>query len=260
MSADRIRRAAALGMAAAVAASAACGSLTGPSATDESWAEYEAPHFLLHVRPGSFGSQHVATFAEVLEDQREVSLARLEAQLDERLYGFFYEPGQGGLRSLREGVAYPLNGTFTLVAAPPLDGNLLVLMSHEANHVIVEQVLGRPGTSFVNEGLASALLSERYHQLGPGFLHAWVAAAGELPPPSRLVDDDEWNRARQDEKYNVSASFLAYLLDAHGPAPFKQVYGASSKAFAAAFQTAYGMSLTEVEQRWREYVGGGPAR
>ena len=72
------------------------------------------------------------------------------------------------------------------------------------------------------------------------------------------MDDDEWDRVGHDEKYNVSASFLAYLLDAHGPAPFKQVYGASSRAFAAAFQA--GMSLTEMEQRWREYVGGGPAR
>lgn len=239
-----------------VAASAGCGSLTGPSATDDAWVVHDSPHFVLHVRPGSFGSQHAATFAEVLEEQREVSLTRLGAALDAQLYGFFYEPGQGGLRSLRAGVAYPLNRTFTLVAAPPLDGNLYVLMSHEANHVIVEQVLGRPGTSFVNEGLASALLSERFHQLGPVFLHAWVAARSDLPPLSRLIDDDEWSRMGHDEKYNSSASFLAYLLDVFGPEPLKEIYGASSKDFPDRFQRAYGIGLTEMEQRWKAFVRG----
>ncbi len=57
------------------------------------------------------------------------------------------------------------------VCVPPLDPNLFGLLAHEANHVIVQNALGRPGTYFVNEGLASAVLSERFGAL-PESLYA----------------------------------------------------------------------------------------
>jgi hypothetical protein len=250
-----------LGLAALIAlagplGSAGCARLTGPSSIDDQWVLHESPHFLLHARPESFASQHAPYFADVLEDQLAVSLAVLDARYDGRLFGFFFGPGDGGLAGgrIREGVAFPLNGAFKLAVAPPLDDDVLVLMAHEANHVIAEHVLGRPGTSFVNEGLASALLSERYHQLGPTFLHAWAAAAESLPPLSRLVDDDAWDGIDQRTKYNASASFLAYLLETHGAVPFRQLWGVPSDRFEDRFREVYGQSLTASESAWQAFV------
>jgi len=237
-------------------AAAACSSLTGPSPVDDRWRVHQTAHFLLYVRPDSFASQNVEVFGTVLEDQYAVSVTRLQAQFERRIFGFFFEPGEGGLAGgpTREGVAYPLTDAFKVVTAAPLDGNVYALMSHEANHVIAGQILGRPGTSFANEGLASALLSERYHELGSTFVHAWTADAGNLPPLSRLVDDEMWAQIDDVTKYNASASFIAYLLDTFGAGPFKQLWGASSGQFAGRLEEVYGVTLDQAQANWREYA------
>jgi hypothetical protein len=246
-----------LALAGAVALTTGCNRLTGPSPVDARWDVYETQHFLLHVRPGSFANQNVDRFGVVLEDQYTVSVARLEGVLERKLFGFLYNPGEGGLAGgdNREGVAYPLTDAFKVGVAPPLESNFAV-MAHEANHVIAEQILGRPGTSFVNEGLASALLSERYHQFGPTFAHAWVASRSDLPALSQLVDDEAWSGFDHDIAYNSSASFVAYLLDVHGPARFRRLWRASSGAFASQFGEVYGLTLAEAEVRWKAYARG----
>ena len=58
---------------------------------------------------------------------------------------------------------------------PPVDATLFVLLSHEMNHVIQQNGIGRPGTSFMGEGLPSAVLSERYHSFGKTYLYSWTA-------------------------------------------------------------------------------------
>lgn len=243
--------------AAAMLAAAGCARFTGPSPVDGNWHTIETAHFTLHVRPGSFAEQHAAVFGEVLEDQLAVSVARLGAAYESRLLGFFYSfPGEGGLENQREGVAYPLTQSFKLVASPPLDGNLFVLMSHEANHVIARHLLGRPGTSFINEGLASALLSERHHALGPSFLHRWSAQTAGLPSIRDLADDDQWTGLDYQRKYNGSASFVAFLLETRGIEPFRHIYGASSGQFADRFREAYGLDLQEAETAWKAFIAG----
>ena len=238
------------------AASAGCTSLAGPSPIDDRWVIHETTHFVIHVRPDAFASADVATFGSVLEDQYATSLTRLEARLEMRLFGFLFRPGEGGLRGggVREGVAYPLTDSFKIGVAPPVDGNVYALMTHEANHVIAERVLGQPGTSFANEGLASALLSERYHTLGPSFFHAWVANRPNPPSIGQLIDDDAWTGVDHDTSYNSSASFLAYLIETHGPAPFARLYSARSSEFGRRFEEVYGQSLEEGEAAWREYL------
>jgi hypothetical protein len=252
MSGDGLR---AIALVAGLVAVPGCNRFTGPSPVDGPWRVVETTHFALHVRPGSFAEQHVATFGDVLEDQRTVSLDRLGVGSEGRLLGFFYNfAGEGGLESSREGVAYPLTQSFKLVASPPLDANLFVLMSHEANHVIARQVLGRPGTSFVNEGLASALLSERYHQMGPSYLHRWCAETSGLPPVTDLIDDDKWSGLDYERKYNASASFLAFLLERYGAEPFRLIYGASSRQLRDRFGEAYGIGLDQAEAEWQEFL------
>ena len=123
------------------------------------------------------------------------------------------------------GVAYPETETMKAAVVAPLDGNLLSLLAHEANHVYIRNGLGRPGTSFINEGLASALVSERLGAFGPSVYHQWVRARlNQIPSIADLADDDRWGQHPSSTAYTVSASFLAYLSGTFGPAPLRQIY------------------------------------
>ena len=46
----------------------------------------------------------------------------------------------------------------------------------------------------MNEGLASALVSERFGEIGPTFLHRWVRNnPGRVMALADLIDDAKWN-------------------------------------------------------------------
>jgi hypothetical protein len=148
-------------------------------------------------------------------------------------------------------VAYPDTETVKTVAVPPFDANLMALVAHEVNHVIVANGLGKPGTTLVNEGLASALLSERYHALGASFHHRWVAThRPHVPRISLLADDEAWRTVPQATAYTTGASFLAYLIETYGATPVRSLYPVASRSFVTAFQNAFGITLDEAEANW----------
>jgi hypothetical protein len=103
----------------------------------------------------------------------------------------------------------------------------------------------------VTEGLASAVISERYHPLGPHFYYTWTRNhRTQLAPLTTVVNDDEWTRLNQNVVYSEAASFLAYLLETHGPAKLRQLYYATSGEFTNRFAEVYGRSLAEAEAAW----------
>ena len=64
-------------------------------------------------------------------------------------------------------------------------------MSHEANHVFVINGLGRAGTDGMNEGLASALVSETFHTSGRHFLFTWTRTQrAQVLPLARVYNND----------------------------------------------------------------------
>ena len=224
----------------------------GPKALDRNWRVRSIGHFSFYVRPDSFAEQHVDRFAEVLEDQYAATLGALDIRYDGHICAYLYASADdAGLASDRSGTGYPATESFEAVCTAPLDGNLYELLSHETNHVIINDALGRPGTSFVNEGIASAVLSERYHALGRHFLFAWTRAhRSRIPPLQDLLNDDKWADWQQDICYNASASFLAYFLDTYGPQRLEHIYYASSSDFARRVLEACGHTLQEVEADW----------
>jgi hypothetical protein len=240
--------------------SAACDVVLGPTKPDSNWRPHDSARFTLFVRPGSFAEQSAARLAEVLEDQYSVTVAALDLRYSGRVAGFLHNSAaDADLGSDYAGVGYPDNETFRAVCVPPLGGNLFGLLSHEANHVILQNGLGRPGTSFVNEGLASAVLSERFDAFGKSFLYAWTKThASQLPPLAGLADDAKWTDYPQDVAYKTSASFLAYLLDTSGVSRLRQLYYAPSSDFSRRFQEIYGRSLEDAERAWKEFCAGQP--
>lgn len=239
-----------------------CDMVMGPTTPDNNWKTVNTSRFTFQVRPGSFAEQSVPTLTSVLDDQFTSTVNQLSLAYDGHITFYLHDSGadagfgsddNGGNRS---GVAYPDTETVKAACTPPLDDNLYALLAHEANHVIIANGLGRPGTSFINEGLASAVLSERFHQLGPQFYHRWAQQRrAQLPRLAVLADDEQWETIAQPLSYSTSASFLAYLLQTFGQAPLKAVYTASSSQFAERFRQAYGQSLEEAEVEWLVFIG-----
>jgi hypothetical protein len=236
---------------------AGCQSVMGPTPIEGEWTAHSSAHFTLQVQPGSFADQSIATLIEWLEDQYAATNARLELSYAGHVTGILYpSAAEAGRLSDHSGTAYPETESFKAVSVPPLDGSLLALVNHEANHVILWAGLGRAGTTMMREGLPSALVSERFYPVGPTFLYSWTARnATRLPPIAELASDDGWESRPQDVAYNTSASFLAYLMQTYGPAPLRRLYGASSNTFQSRFQEAYGRSVTQAEAEWKAFCG-----
>lgn len=246
-----------LACAAALLLITACDSILGPTPPDTNWRTHDAGRFTFYVRPGSFAEQHLDTLGTVLDDQFANSVAKLDVRYQGRITMYLHNSGadagfSGDLgNGDHSGVAYPETETVKTVCVPPLDGNLFSLLSHEANHVIIRNGLGRPGTSFINEGLASAIISERYGASGPTFYYQWITThRQQLPRLADLIDDEKWGEQTQSVAYSASASFLAYLIETYGSAPLKTIYYASSPQFAEKFRSAYGKTLDAAEAEW----------
>ena len=239
-------------LAAAVLATG-CHSIAGPSTPDNNWHVHDSARFSLYARPGSFAETNVAAFADVLEDQYPFALGALDVRLDRHISGFLYE-SRADKESQADGTAYAVTGAFKAVCAPPLNGNLLVALQHESNHVIAGSALGQAGTLMVTEGLATGVISERYHSLGRTFLFAWTRDhRSEIPPLAELADDDRWSRFNSNTTYNAGGSFVAYALETYGPERFKAIYNARSDEFADRVRSVYGKSLQDLEAEWLRF-------
>ena len=109
-------------------------------------------------------------------------------------------------------------------------------------------------SSFMNEGMASAIMSERYHAGGKSFLYPWTARnLSTIPPITDLVQDDKWDDVDSQIAYNAGASFLVYTLDLGGPDRLKQLQPVRSADFAARFEQIYGKSLDQADREWRAF-------
>jgi hypothetical protein len=230
-------------------AGSGCHAILGPSEIDANWKVIDSPHFAFHVRSGSFAEQNIGTLIEVLEDQYAFALGALDIRYAGRISLFLYESAADAGEPVgfeRSGTAYPSTEAARAIVSPPLE-TTFGLVAHESNHVILHNGVGPPATSFMNEGMASAVMSERYHPGGKSFLYPWTARNGaSIPPITDLVDDSQI-------AYNASASFLAYTLDVGGPDRLKQLESVRSSDFAARFQQIYGKPLDQAEREWRAF-------
>ena len=240
------------GVALVVLLGGGCEAVYGPTSPSVEWAVFESSRYTLNVRPGSFCESQAAALAEVLEDQYRHTVATLQIEIGGRISMFLYNSGaelEPSLPSARSGVAFPETNAAHAVCTAPLDNDLRALLTHEANHVIIQNGLGRAGTSFMNEGLASALVSERFGEIGPTYLHRWVRNN-----PTRVIAIADlitkWN-SNSNDGYRSGASFLAFLIERYGVATLKLVYHAGSAQLPARMREVYGMPLEALEAEWR---------
>ena len=232
----------------------ACETVYGPTSPSADWTMVESSRFSLSTRPGSFCESQSAALTELLEEQYTHTVATLQLEGGARISMFLYNSGAEltpSLPSPRSGVAFPETNAVHAVCVAPFDNDLRALLTHEANHVIVQNGLGRAGTSFMNEGLASALVSERFGEIGPTFLHRWARNnPGRVMSVTDLIDDTKWN-SNSSDGYQSSASFLAFLIERYGAARLKRVYHARSSQLPARMHETYSVPLESLETEWR---------
>jgi hypothetical protein len=238
-------------------ACAGCETIYGPTSPSTNWATFDSPRYTLNTRPGSFCESHAAALAEVLEHQYTHTVNILQIEPGARISMFLYNSGtelKPPLSSPRSGVAFPETNAVHAVCVAPFDDDLRALLAHEANHVIIQNGLGRAGTSFMNEGLASALRSESLGDIGPAVLHRWVRNnPARVVPLAELVDDAKWN-SNSNDRYGSSASFLAFLIERYGAARLKLLYPAGSSQLPARMREVYGAPLAALEAEWHAAV------
>lgn len=253
----RSRRSVLRAAAACVAApfASACHQILGPSGYDSNWQLFDRGRFTFYARPGSFAAQSIDGLFPVLDDQYDGALAMLDVRYSAHVSMYLHNsPADGDFTSNFSGVAYPDTLVVRATCLPPLDGNLMSLLSHEMNHLITRNALGQSSTAFMTEGIANAVIVEHYHQNGRHFLYPWTAShLAQLPPIASLLDDDFWNGINSQLAYNTSASFLAWAIDTRGPAPLKQVFTTRSSEAEARMQSAYGVPVAQLETEWKAF-------
>lgn len=233
-------------------AAGGCEAVYSPTSPSADWVSHDSARFTLYARPGGFCASQMTSLAGVLENQYTHATALLGIAVGGRISMFLYNNGSEinpPLGGPRAGVAFPETNAAHVTCTPPNDGGLWSLLSHEANHVIMQNGLGRAGTSFMNEGLASALVMEQGGLMGPSFHRMWARDnRARLRRIADVADDSRWNTSN--DEYNTSAAFLGYLLDRYGAGPLKQIYHATSADMAARMQAAYGKSMDALEAEW----------
>jgi hypothetical protein len=230
-----------------------CDVAYGPTSPTGAWSSHDSARFVLYVRPGSFADANAGALLEILEDQYSHTNRLFGFADGPRISAFLYNNGdelKPPLPQARAGVAFPETNALHAVVFAPLDDNLRTLITHEANHVILSNGLGRAGTFFMNEGLASAVISQSYGDIGRTFYSRWAAAnRARLIPLHDLVDDRHWD-SNSNVAYNTGAAFLAFLIDRYGTAKLRQVYYTPSSDFARRAAEVYGKPLEALEAEW----------
>lgn len=238
---------------------AGCNSVYGPTRPDGNWRIHETGHFLLYTRPGSFADENAASVGAILDEHYEYTRRVLDLRYDGSISAFLYNSRTDtspAAPSDHSGVGFAETQAIGVVCVPPLNQNLANLLTHEANHVIMGRAIGRRGTAFMSEGLASAVMSPSFYPGLPAAIHPWARDhMSELPPVTELIDDERFEEVREEVAYKSSASFLLFLLERHGPGPVRELYTVPSSSFERRATAIFGRSLDELETEWRAYLG-----
>jgi hypothetical protein len=143
--------------------------------------------------------------------------------------------------------------------------------NHEGVHTLVILGLGHPPALF-NEGVAVA------HHTSPAtgdFVVRWsgqdvhdivrgLIGAGAVPAVEDLIESPDFFSDSENLRYPLAGSFVRWLLDEHGLAPFRALLdGAAFDQSAAVtlqrFQQAYGLSLSDAWDAWLAWLVAPPS-
>jgi hypothetical protein len=165
-------------------------------------------------------------------------------------------PSGQRLPAYASGVAFPEAGTVMLSFSAPgswLRPDMEQLLVHELSHVALHRaVAGREVPRWFAEGVAIHQAQE--HSLARARVLWEGSLRGDLIPLRELSGRFPAGEAQVDLAYAQAADLVGHMLDGESDrARFVALIGAvrGGQPFEQAFTGAYGMSLEQLERRWR---------
>jgi hypothetical protein len=209
--------------------------------------DYMTEHFHVRYRPGSrAGASAERTGAAAERDLARIC-AQLEVKNDAKYSLFLFDD----IPELSRVTKTSGNGGFSGGDASyvPFDDDQT--RAHELVHIVAKAKLGKTGeeprSMFFAEGIANALL-EYVHGVHVHAVAKYYRKAGKLPRLTEMLgapDFYAWLGQHPGlNAYDVAASWMRFLVDAHGIAKVKQYYGGKSA------KAAFGADLETLEKAW----------
>jgi hypothetical protein len=137
--------------------------------------------------------------------------------------------------------------------------------AHETVH-LYSALIGRP-SDFFNEGIAVAMsVDPLAGRLEPTYsggqsVHDWARSEGtRLPAIPSIVTTSDFRAVSEIVGYQTAGSFVAFLISDFGVDRLVLYFGEgrredSRSRIEASFQSVFGLTLEQAEDRWRLFLG-----
>jgi hypothetical protein len=221
--------------------------------------ELQTPHFTLRFKPGGRAAKWAPLMAQDLEFRGQQIIDFYELpERPTKVTAFLYESPQHKASVMgagRTSIAKPWLAQIH-IHAHGVGGRLV---HHELAHALLANAAGsfmgmptnalgipRPG---ILEGAAVAV------ERGGRTLttHQWARAMRDvemMPDMSAMLEQLTFWSQSSSRAYTACGSFVRYLVETRGAAPFLEVYG------GAKFEEAYGLPLESLLANWHKYLDG----
>lgn len=214
--------------------------------------EYATEHFRVRYRPGSRAGASVERTGAAAERDLERICAALDVKNDAK-YSLFVFDDVPELSAVTRTAG---NGGFSAGDASYVPYDDDQTRAHELVHVVAKAKLPKTGEEprslFFAEGLANAVL-EHVHGVHVHAVAKWYAQKGKLPRMTEMLgapDFYAWVAKHPGfNAYDVAASWMRFLLDAHGIAKVKLYYGGKPA------KAAFGADVEALEKAWLAALG-----
>lgn len=231
--------------------------------------EHHTPHFVIHYPAGSLTTQELALHAADAEF-RWHQLRRFYGVAPAHKIRIFYFADDEQKRRLYGAADVDMAKPWRLEVYLTQRGFPHPVLKHELAHAFSAvfgdrvfgvsfrwgRVLGFLPVPLFNPGLIEgSAVAASWGARGGLTRHQWARAVILLgkAPPMRAVMGYGFLASSAGRSYTLAGSFCRFLVQNHGPAPFRQVY-----LNGGDFRAAYGKSLAQLESQWKKFLGTVP--
>jgi len=224
----------------------------------DNWELEKTEHFDIYYRANSYAEENLDDIIRVQEEAYQYIIEQLNVQFNDTISIYIYPTPEDAGWDHIQGLAY--NRQKVVLGVYSEKGKSIGVKgasAHEITHVIAWNVIGKPGTTFLNEGLA-VTMDGVWHAVSDPItdLHQWTKKfmdEDKLPTIIEMVSS--WNSFDTLITYPVSGSFVSYLVDEYGMEKFKEMLIEANKYnFNTKCLEIYNRELNKLELDWKVYI------
>ncbi|HDP94743.1 MAG TPA: hypothetical protein ENN40_05200 [Candidatus Aminicenantes bacterium] len=227
---------------------------------DQEWSIRETRHFLIHYRPGSPAERDMEWLATGFEKDMQTVKSYLQVDYRGKISCFIYssiqDKRENGLVGGTTCYCMPSQQMFVAVYNPPHE--VLAIGAHEIVHIVAYWTVGVHASDMLAEGIAVAVEGVYGRNTPVHSAAAELSRIGRLKSLETMFDNRAWVQLMQEDDwlyYNQAGSFVKYLVDTFGPAPFKDFYcRATMTDYRRAFSELYGRDINQVYDNWLQFL------